>query len=123
MITISDINTIVNEALYMVIKMSLPILLTSMIIGLVISIFQTVTSIQEQTLTFVPKVIGVFAMIMLIGNWMLTELSGFIVTIWSDFSKYVRQEPDIARVRILNEAGIFAFEKQVSLMKINKKYT
>ncbi len=90
MITMSDINTIVNGALFLVIKMSLPVLLTSMIIGLVISIFQTVTSIQEQTLTFVPKVIGVFVMIMLIGNWMLTELSGYITTLWSDFSQYVR---------------------------------
>ncbi len=90
MITLSDINSIVNSALFLIIKMSLPVLLTSMVIGLVISIFQTVTSIQEQTLTFVPKVIGVFVMIMLIGNWMLTELSGFIVNLWSDFSKYVR---------------------------------
>lgn len=90
MITIADINLIISEALYMVIKMSLPILLTSMIIGLIISIFQTVTSIQEQTLTFVPKVIGVFVMIMLLGNWMLTELSGYIISLWSDFSKYVR---------------------------------
>ena len=90
MITISDINTIINEALYMVIKMALPILLTSMVIGLIISIFQTVTSIQEQTLTFVPKVIGVFVMLMLLGNWMLTELSGYITNLWSDFSKYVR---------------------------------
>ncbi len=90
MITLSDINTIVNSALFLVIKMSLPVLLTSMVIGLVISIFQTVTSIQEQTLTFVPKVIGVFVMIMLIGNWMLTELSGYIVNLWSDFSQYVR---------------------------------
>ncbi|SFP46217.1 flagellar biosynthetic protein FliQ [Butyrivibrio proteoclasticus] len=90
MITLSDINTIMNSALFLVIKMSLPVLLTSMIIGLVISIFQTVTSIQEQTLTFVPKVVGVFLMIMLIGNWMLTELSGFIISLWSDFSMYVR---------------------------------
>ena len=90
MITLSDINTIINSALFLVIKMSLPVLLTSMIIGLVISIFQTVTSIQEQTLTFVPKVIGVFIMIMLIGNWMLTELSGFITQLWSDFAQYVR---------------------------------
>lgn len=90
MITLSDINTIMNSALFLVIKMSLPVLLTSMVIGLIISIFQTVTSIQEQTLTFVPKVVGVFVMIMLIGNWMLTELSGYIVTLWSDFSKYVR---------------------------------
>jgi flagellar biosynthetic protein FliQ len=90
MITLADINQIVASALMMVIKMALPILLTSMSIGLIISIFQTVTSIQEQTLTFVPKVLGVFTMIMLIGNWMLTELSGFIVSLWSDFSKYVR---------------------------------
>lgn len=90
MLTLSDINLIVNQALFLVIKMSLPVLLTSMSIGLVVSIFQTVTSIQEQTLTFVPKVIGVFVMIMLIGNWMLTELSSYIITLWSDFSKYVR---------------------------------
>ncbi len=90
MITLEDINLIVRSALFMVIKMSLPILLTSMIIGLVISIFQTVTSIQEQTLTFVPKVLGVFLVIMIIGNWMLTELSGFIVQLWSSFSQYVR---------------------------------
>ena len=90
MITTADINTIINAALFMVIKMSIPILLTSMIIGLTISIFQTVTSIQEQTLTFVPKVIGVFVMIMLLGNWMLTELSGYITSLWSDLSKYVR---------------------------------
>ena len=90
MITMADINTIVNQGLMLVIKMSRPVLLTSMIVGLIISIFQTVTSIQEQTLTFVPKVICVFLMIMLTGNWMMTELSGFITLIWSDFSKYVR---------------------------------
>ena len=90
MITMADINTIVNQGLMLVIKMSLPVLLTSMIVGLIISIFQTVTSIQEQTLTFVPKVICVFLMIILTGNWMMTELSGFITLIWSDFSKYVR---------------------------------
>ncbi len=90
MITLADINQIVGEALMLVIRMSMPILLTSMIIGLVVSIFQTVTSIQEQTLTFVPKVLGVFLVIMLLGNYMLTELSGYITNLWSDFSKYVR---------------------------------
>ena len=90
MITLMDINQIMRDALLLIIRMSLPILLTSMIIGLVISIFQTVTSIQEQTLTFVPKVLGVFTMIMILGNWMLTEMSGYINNLWSDFSKYVR---------------------------------
>ena len=90
MITLTDINQIVNEALMLIIRMSMPMLLASMVIGLVISIFQTVTSIQEQTLTFVPKVLGIFMMIMLFGNWMLTELSGYINSLWSDFSRYVR---------------------------------
>lgn len=90
MITLADINQIVSEALMLIIRMSLPVLLASMIIGLIVSIFQTVTSIQEQTLTFVPKVIGVFVMIMLLGNWMMTELSGYITKLWSDFSRYVR---------------------------------
>ncbi|MCR5402832.1 MAG: flagellar biosynthesis protein FliQ [Butyrivibrio sp.] len=90
MITLTDINQIVSEALMLIIRMSMPMLLASMVIGLVISIFQTVTSIQEQTLTFVPKVLGIFMMIMLFGNWMLTELSGYINNLWSDFSRYVR---------------------------------
>ncbi len=90
MITLSDINQIISEALMLIIRMSMPMLLTSMVIGLIISIFQTVTSIQEQTLTFVPKVLGIFMMIMIFGNWMLTELSGFITNLWSDFSRYVR---------------------------------
>ena len=90
MITAADINQIVSEALFLIIKMALPMLLTSMVIGLIVSIFQTVTSIQEQTLTFVPKVIGVFIMIMFVGNWMLTELSGYITQLWSSFSQYVR---------------------------------
>lgn len=90
MITLSDINQIISEALMLIIRMSMPMLLTSMVIGLIISIFQTVTSIQEQTLTFVPKVLGIFTMIMIFGNWMLTELSGFITSLWSDFSRYVR---------------------------------
>ena len=88
--TIEEVVRLVSQGLFLVIKLSAPILLISLVVGLIISIFQTVTSIQEQTLTFVPKVIGVFVMIMLLGNWMLTELSGYIISLWSDFSKYVR---------------------------------
>ena len=87
---VDTIQLIASEALFTIIKTAAPVLLVSLCVGLMVSIFQTVTSIQEQTLTFVPKVIGVFLMIMLIGNWMLTELSGYITNLWSDFSKYVR---------------------------------
>lgn len=88
--TIDEVTAIASSALYLVIKVSAPVLLVSLVVGLIISIFQTVTSIQEQTLTFVPKIIAVFLSLILLGNWMLGELSGFMVTLWSDFSRYVR---------------------------------
>lgn len=88
--TVEEVVTISSSALYLVIKVSAPILLVSLVVGLTVSIFQTVTSIQEQTLTFVPKIIAVFLALIILGNWMLSELSGFMVTLWSDFSRYVR---------------------------------
>ena len=60
MITEGQVMDIAREALFLIIKVSAPLLLISLIIGLIISIFQTVTSIQEQTLTFVPKIVAVF---------------------------------------------------------------
>lgn len=88
--SINEVTAIASSALYLVIKVSAPILLVSLCIGLLISIFQTVTSIQEQTLTFVPKIIAVFLALIVLGNWMLSELSGFMVNLWSDFSIYTR---------------------------------
>ena len=85
-----EVTDIASSALFMVIKVAAPVLLVSLIVGLIISIFQTVTSIQEQTLTFVPKVLAIFLALIVIGNWMLTELSGYMVNLWSDFNLYVR---------------------------------
>lgn len=86
--TIDLVVEIASKALYLILKVSLPILLVSLIVGLIISIFQTVTSIQEQTLTFVPKIVCVFLALILLGNWMLTEMVDFIIELWSDFSIY-----------------------------------
>ncbi|MDE5907565.1 MAG: flagellar biosynthesis protein FliQ [Lachnospiraceae bacterium] len=88
--TVEEVTDIASSALFMVIKVAAPVLMVSLIVGLIISIFQTVTSIQEQTLTFVPKILAVFLALTVIGNWMLTELSGFMVSLWSDFNLYVR---------------------------------
>lgn len=88
--TVDEVTAIASTALYLVIKVSAPVLLISLIVGLVISIFQTVTSIQEQTLTFVPKIIAVFLGLIVLGGWMLNEMSGFMVSLWSDFSLYTR---------------------------------
>ena len=88
--TVSDVTAIASDALFLIIKLSAPILLVSLIVGLIISIFQTVTSIQEQTLTFVPKIIAVFLTLILLGNWVLTQITEFMNRLWSNFSLYTR---------------------------------
>ena len=88
--SIDDVTAIASDALFLVIKVSAPTLLVSLIVGLLISIFQTVTSIQEQTLTFVPKILAVFLSIIVLGNWMLTQITEFMNRLWSNFSLYTR---------------------------------
>jgi flagellar biosynthetic protein FliQ len=89
MITEEAILDIAREAIYTILICAVPLLLTSLIIGLTVSIFQTVTSIQEQTLTFVPKLLGVFATLMICGSWLMNNLSGFMEELWSNFSYYI----------------------------------
>ena len=71
--------------------MSLPVLLVSLCVGLVVSIFQTVTSIQEQTLTFVPKIVCVFLSLVIFGNWMMNAMVEFMVSLWSNFGLYMHR--------------------------------
>ena len=85
------VTEMTNGALFLIIQVSLVPLLVSLVIGLLVSIFQTATSIQEQTLTFVPKIIGVFLTIALIGGWMMTKMVEFTTDLWQDFSLYIHQ--------------------------------
>lgn len=87
--TEGQVLDIARQALYTIILCSAPLLIISLVVGLVVSIFRTVTSIQEQTLTFVPKIICVFLGMMIFGSWILTNLTEFINTLWSDFSIYL----------------------------------
>lgn len=85
-------ETVVNiavDALYTIIIVSAPILLVSLIVGLLVSIFQTATSIQEQTLTFVPKIIAVFVTLMICGDWMLTKMTEFMTNLYASFQTFV----------------------------------
>lgn len=88
--TIDDVAMITQEALFLIIKVSAPVLLISLAVGLLISIFQTVTSIQEQTLTFVPKIISIFLAIILLGHWMLNSMVEYMTRLWSDFTMFIR---------------------------------
>ena len=72
-----------------VIKASAPLLLVSLVVGLVISILQTVTSIQEQTLTFVPKLLAVFLVLIIAGNWILGLAVELMKELCMNFEYYI----------------------------------
>ena len=84
--TQQQVIDIMREALFLVIKCSAPLLLVSLIVGLIISLFQTITSIQEQTLTFVPKIIAVFLTLMLVAGWIGNNLTEFMNSLWGSFN-------------------------------------
>lgn len=86
--SVDAVMDITSQALFLIIRVSLPVLLVSLCVGLAVSIFQTVTSIQEQTLTFVPKIVCVFLSLILFGNWMMTAMVEFMTTLWSNFGLY-----------------------------------
>jgi len=88
MITQDAVLDIAKDAIFNIIIVSAPLLLVSLIVGLIISIFQTVTSIQEQTLTFVPKILAVFITLMLGGSWMMNTMIEFVQDLWSNFSYF-----------------------------------
>ncbi len=87
--TEGQVLDVARQTVWLIIKCSMPLLLVSLVVGLLISIFQTVTSIQEQTLTFVPKLLIIFLMIMLIGNWLMKEMAGFLEILVKDFSRFI----------------------------------
>mgnify|MGYP000388888812 CR=1 FL=1 len=81
---------IARSALYLVLKTAAPMLIASLVVGLIVSVLQTVTSIQEQTLTFVPKLIAIFLVLMLFGGWILNSLREYTVELFNNLSYYVK---------------------------------
>ncbi len=67
-----------QEAILVGMKLAGPLLVVSIVIGLIIAIFQAATQIHEQTLTFVPKVLAIALLLLVMGSWMITTLSEFI---------------------------------------------
>ena len=87
--TDADVLDITIDTIWCIIKCSAPLLLVSLIVGLVISIFQTITSIQEQTLTFVPKLVAIFLTLLLCGSWIMNNCVEFLTELCNNFSVYV----------------------------------
>ena len=75
--------SVIREGLMLVAKVAAPVLLLSMVIGIVIAIFQAATQINEQTITFVPKLVLVFIVLIVAGSWMITSLADFTEKVFS----------------------------------------
>ncbi len=76
--TAQGVLTIGQQALYMLLMISAPVLLTVLVVGLLVSIFQAATQINEATLSFVPKIVAAVAVLALAGPWMLTTLVEYV---------------------------------------------
>ncbi|MBN2509618.1 MAG: flagellar biosynthesis protein FliQ [Spirochaetales bacterium] len=80
--TLGFVASIVRSAIFQILLISGPVLIISVLVGLVISVFQATTSIQEQTLTFVPKIIAIFLTVAILGPVMFTLLGEYTVALF-----------------------------------------
>lgn len=79
-----------KDALWLILLLSAPALLVGLVIGLVVSVFQAVTSIQEMTLALIPKILAVFAALLVCGPWSLRLLIGYTQQIIANIPHYLR---------------------------------
>lgn len=87
-----DQDTVINlvtKAMTLAVEVVGPILLAGLLVGLVVSIFQSVTQIQEQSLTFIPKVLAVAAIIVILGPWMLGQLVSYAQNLYMSIPQLV----------------------------------
>ncbi|MDR3278973.1 MAG: flagellar biosynthetic protein FliQ [Synergistaceae bacterium] len=77
------------DAMWTIVLASMPILLIAMCIGLIVGIIQTATSIQEQTLAFIPKMLAVIISLVVFGPWMFRIVGGLAIRLFTDMYKYV----------------------------------
>lgn len=84
---ISDVMSVFQHSMVLAIKMAAPVLIVSMAVGLIISIFQAATQIHEQTLTFVPKLIAIAVILVFLGSWMMESMSDFVVYIFKTITE------------------------------------
>jgi flagellar biosynthetic protein FliQ len=79
----ADVLDIISGAFSIAAKIAGPILAVALIVGVVVSLLQTITQIQEMTLTFVPKLVGAGVVVLIAGNWMLREMVGWVEGLWA----------------------------------------
>jgi flagellar biosynthesis protein FliQ len=81
--------TLATQAMSLALKLSIPLLGVGLVVGVLISIVQAVTSIQEQTLSFIPKVLAMAAVLVIGGPWMLNQLLSYTSELWTSIPNMV----------------------------------
>ncbi|MGH2875241.1 MAG: flagellar biosynthesis protein FliQ [Solirubrobacteraceae bacterium] len=81
--------SLATQAMTLAIEVAGPMMLVGLVIGLIVSIFQAVTSIQEQSLSFIPKIIGLAALIVILGPWMLDQLVNYAENLYLSIPQLV----------------------------------
>jgi flagellar biosynthetic protein FliQ len=81
--------SLATQAMSLALKLSLPLLGVGLIVGVIISIIQAVTQVQEQTLSFIPKVLAMAAVLVIAGPWMLNQLLSYTAELWSSIPDMV----------------------------------
>lgn len=79
-----------RRALFTALELSLPVLAFTLIVGVVVSVLQAVTQIQDMTLALVPKILAAIAALLIFGPWMLHVLMGFATQLFGGFPDYIR---------------------------------
>ena len=77
------------QAMQLAFKIALPLLLVGLVIGLAVSVFQAVTQIQEQTLTFIPKIVGMGLVLLIAGPWMLDQMVTYTQQLYSEIPSLI----------------------------------
>jgi flagellar biosynthetic protein FliQ len=90
-VTDADVTEIATQTMLVAAKVAAPILLTALLVGFMISLFQAATQIQEQTLSFVPKMIAVAIALLVTGNWVLSELISFTHQLFDSLPRLLGQ--------------------------------
>ena len=88
--TQGEVLQLLRDALFTGLMLSAPLLLASVIVGLVIAVFQAATQVNEQTMTFVPKIIALALVLVAIGQWMMNTIIDFVNRLMTDVLTYIK---------------------------------
>lgn len=84
-----QVISLAENGVWVILMVAGPLLVTALSLGLIVSIFQATTQIQEQTLAFIPKIVGVFLALVVFGPWMLSQVLGFTYEIFSNLHRII----------------------------------